>query len=189
MTVGQPTAVPILLYLSILWASLVLAQGSMIAPGREEFLAKLLGKGETLPAGCKLGEGGVDHTVVRVTYKCPNGDIVVELTHRSQGLLLSTHTGKFAVHVASGSPPPGLMDKLTELIRREEGAFEWSASGDEANSSSTTVAVLFAASLWVCWRYERLCTGPTKGARHTYAPSGRVWLLGVDSGGDPTPSI
>jgi hypothetical protein len=96
----------------------------MIPPGEEELLAQMLGRGVTL-AGCNLTSAGVEHTIVKATYACSEGEAVFELTHPSTAPATAIQTAQFAITLQSGSPPRSLTDALVSLIRSREDAFEW----------------------------------------------------------------
>src|ERR1035437_10080411 len=96
----------------------------MIPPGEEELLAQMLGRGVTL-AGCNLTSAAVEHTIVKATYACPEGEAVFELTHPSTAPATAIQTAQFAITLQSGSPPRSLTDALVSLIRSREDAFEW----------------------------------------------------------------
>jgi hypothetical protein len=101
------------------------ASGPAIPPGQEELLLAMLGRGASLPDRCTLSDGQIDHTVVKATYTCPLGDVVVDLSHPDQAPENATETERFALVVDSGSPPESLLDALAANVRRREGEFEW----------------------------------------------------------------
>src|SRR5712691_618151 len=84
-------------------AAPVLAQ--VILPGQEDVLAAMLGSGVTLPDGCTFADGQVERAVVRATYRCPSGDVVIELSHRDVPDPRAIRTERFALSVVAGSPP------------------------------------------------------------------------------------
>jgi hypothetical protein len=96
----------------------------MIPPGQEDLLAEMLGRGATL-AGCTLTSAGVDHTIVKATYACPEGEAVFELAHPGTAQRSAIQTAQFAITLQSGSPPHSLADALVSSIRTREDAFEW----------------------------------------------------------------
>jgi hypothetical protein len=99
--------------------------GRAIPPGQEELLGQMLGRGATLPAGCRFTGGGVESTVVFARYECAGNSVVVELHDADDGPADALRTRQFAVVVRSGSASPELMDALAVLIREREAAFEW----------------------------------------------------------------
>jgi hypothetical protein len=119
----------------------------VVPPGQEELLGAMLGKGATLPDGCKMTGGEVDYTVVRGTYQCPGGEVVIELTHPSKASGAATRTERFAITVRSGSPPAGLMPALVSLIRSREASFEWKFLAVAPQRSSARRVVLVAVGL------------------------------------------
>lgn len=123
-------AAPATLLCALLFAAALAAAESaaspnpMIPPGQEELLAQMLGRGVTL-AGCNLTGAGVEYTIVKATYACPEGDAVFELAHPSTASASAIQTAQFAITLQSGSPPHSLADALVSLIRSREDAFEW----------------------------------------------------------------
>jgi len=106
-------------------AELMPPGGDVIPPGNDELFAQMLGSGAKLPNNCVFSEGMVDYTTVKVTYDCPWGPVVFELTHPDQAAAKAIHTERFAVTQLSGSVPDGLTDSVVGLIRQYEGGFEW----------------------------------------------------------------
>lgn len=98
---------------------------AVIPSGQDELLAQMLGQGATLPGACKFAGGSVEHTIVRATYTCPQGEVVFELRHPGTAPSGATRTERFAITLQSGSPPNGLADALVTLVRARETAFEW----------------------------------------------------------------
>ena len=84
-TFPQTFVLPIALRLLVLAIGVlrggVPAYAQIIAPGQEELLAGMLGKGAQLPGGCALTGGAVDYDVVHATYRCPYGDVAIDLSH------------------------------------------------------------------------------------------------------------
>lgn len=99
--------------------------GPVIPPGREELLAEMLGRGATVLAGCSFAGGQADGAAIRATYRCGEGDVVFELRHPSRAPASAPQTSRFALMVASGSPPAALTEALQARIRAREAAFEW----------------------------------------------------------------
>lgn len=99
-------------------------EGEVIPPGQEGLLAEMLGLGAPL-AGCQFTDGKADGPIVRSTYTCPGGALVIELLHPDKAPATALRTAKFAVVVESGSPPPGFTDELASRIRSRESAFQW----------------------------------------------------------------
>ena len=95
-----------------------------IPAGQERLIGTMLGRG-TLVGDCKFSAGGVDYTVIRATYRCPRGQVALELTHLQDGTADSIQTGQFAVTLQSGSPPSGFQEALLARIRSGEAGFSW----------------------------------------------------------------
>ena len=128
---------------------------AVIAPGQEELLATMLGKGGDLPQGCTLSNGNIQHKVVEASYTCPGGEVVFELTHPDQAGSGAKKTDKFALRLKSGTPPDGFVDALAARIHSQEAAFKWTMLGGTATASRTpilvTAAVAVAAIALVVW--------------------------------------
>jgi hypothetical protein len=103
----------------------VMADESFIPPGQEELVGTMLGNGIALPGDCKLDSGNIEKTVIKATYTCPSGDVVLELTHPAATASDATRTEKFAVRVERGTPPADLQRVLLSRIREQEGQFRW----------------------------------------------------------------
>ena len=97
----------------------------VIPPGQEELLLAMLGRGSAFPDGCTLSDGKVERTIVRATYTCPLGDVVIALSHPEQAPETATETERFALTVDSGSPPDSLLDAVAARVRERESGFEW----------------------------------------------------------------
>jgi hypothetical protein len=106
-----------------------------IPPGQEDLLLDMLGKGVSLPGGCKVGDGRVLHTVVEMSYSCSRGDVVVELAHSSQALESEVQTRHFALSVLDGSAPASLIDVLSARILEREDEFEWVMPAEAARAA------------------------------------------------------
>ena len=137
---------------------------AVIPAGQEELLAEMVGQGATLPGPCTFAAGEVERTVIKSTYKCPDGQVVFELRHPSTAPVGATYTAKFAIMLQSGSPPAGLVDALVALIRSRETAFEWkwTATASAKRSSSrvlfillTTAGLLASVGIWRALRRSR----------------------------------
>jgi len=96
-----------------------------IPPNQEALLGEMLGKDTQLPAGCTLSSGDVEHTLVKATYACPSGDVVIQLAHPGLADHPLVSTDRFALTVLSGTPPPDLPNAIAGLIRAHEAAFVW----------------------------------------------------------------
>src|SRR5207302_9239562 len=94
-------------------AAPVLAQ--VILPGQEDVLAAMLGSGVALPDGCTFADGQVERTIVRATYRCPSGDVIIELSHRGVSDPRAIRTERFVLSVIAGSPPDHLLGALEAL--------------------------------------------------------------------------
>ncbi len=102
------------------------ARAQSIPPGQEELLATMLGNGARLPDGCSFADGLIDRDVVRATYHCHHGDVVIQLSHPSTGNTEAIVTNRFALRVVSGSPQGDLLGAIEALIRSKESEFAWS---------------------------------------------------------------
>jgi len=130
-----------------------MAEEYVIPPGQEAVLGTILGSGTALPGGCKLDTGNIEKTTVKATYTCPGGDVVFELSHPSAAAGDAARTEKFALRIASGTPPPDLQTAVLSRIREHENDFRWTAtrptpSGQPesaAGLSGTLVVVLVVA--------------------------------------------
>jgi hypothetical protein len=120
---------------------------AVVPSGQEELLGQMLGKGATLPDGCKLTEGHVEHVTVKATYACPEGEVVFEVCHPSRAGAGATRTDRFAITLRSGSPPASLEPALVSLIRAREAAFEWKWVGRPRGGSSSRTGLLAAVAL------------------------------------------
>jgi hypothetical protein len=98
---------------------------SAIPPGQEQVLAAIVGRGVTLPGPCSLADAEIDHTVVRSTYKCPGGDVILELRHPDRGADATLRTAQFAIAVVKGARPPGFLEALEARTRAYEAGFTW----------------------------------------------------------------
>lgn len=98
---------------------------AVIPPGQEELLLTLLGRGASLPAGCELSDGRIEHTVVDATYTCPLGPVDIELSHPAQAPDGAITTQQFALAVESGAPPASLLDAVAASVRAREDDFHW----------------------------------------------------------------
>ena len=128
----------------------------VIPPGQEDLLLAMLGRKATLPGGCKLTGGQVAYAVVRATYGCPGGEVVLELLHPSKGPPEAIRTARFAITVQSGSPPAGLTDAVAGLVRSREAAFRWDAPPSQRSASAVAVAIVAVIGLAaVGWALRR----------------------------------
>ncbi len=85
----------------------------------------MLGSGVSLPGDCKLDTGNIEKTVIKATYACPSGDLVVELAHPAAAPTDAARTDKFAVRIERGTPPPAFESVLLSRIRERESQFRW----------------------------------------------------------------
>src|ERR1051326_4557655 len=93
---------------------------AVIPAGQEELLGAMLGSNSPLPGDCRLETGDVEKMIVKATYKCPSGDVVVELGHPAAAPAGATRTDKFALRVTQGTPPPDFQSALLARIRERE---------------------------------------------------------------------
>jgi len=146
--------------------------GAVIAPGQEDLLAEMLGRGAQLPGGCAFAGGQVEDVLARSTYQCPDGAVVVELRHPRQAGDTSARTEQFAITVTAGSPPADLLATLADRIRAREPQFIWaSASGSSGAAVQPRPQtdfidldpriiqagwiVLLVSGPFLCWRGSR----------------------------------
>lgn len=104
---------------------LEVAPTAVIPPGQEALLLAMLGRGVALPESCALSDGRILRSVVKATYACPLGAVVVELAHPDDAGDAAATTQQFALRVESGSPPESLLDALTASVRAQEDQFQW----------------------------------------------------------------
>ena len=128
----------------------------VIPPGQEDLLLAMLGREANLPGGCKLTGGQVAYAVVRATYGCPGGEVVLELVHPSKAPPEATRTARFAITLQSGSPPAGLTDAVADLVRSREAAFRWNEPPSPRSTSSIAMMVVaFLGLAAVGWALRR----------------------------------
>jgi hypothetical protein len=97
----------------------------IITPGREDVVAEMLGTGEAIADRCRFTDGHIGPTMIRAVYRCGANDVILELRHPSKMTADGIRTDRFAISVASGSPPLDLLPSLTSRIRAREARFEW----------------------------------------------------------------
>jgi hypothetical protein len=132
-------------------------QPFVVPPGQEDLLAQMLGDGATLPGQCKFTDGQVTGPVVRSTYACADGEVVIELHHPDDAPATEPHTAQFAVIVHSGSPPAGLVDAIVSLIRAHESSFHWLDLRPHSGLAVPVapIAVAFIALVALIWAARR----------------------------------
>lgn len=140
---------------------------SVVAPGREAFLADMLGRGATLPGACTFTSGQIDGPLISGTYQCADGTVIVELRHPDAAPATATRTAQFAIAVRSGSPPADFVKTLETRIRSREAAFAWTAPAPTPTAlparreptAPRDTALLFAGGLLllalVAWMFGR----------------------------------
>jgi hypothetical protein len=97
----------------------------IITSGWESVVAEMLGTGEAVTDRCRFTDGQIEGTLIRAVYRCGTEDVVIELGHPSKMTADGVRTERFALSVASGSPPPELLPALVSRVRASEGRFEW----------------------------------------------------------------
>jgi hypothetical protein len=131
----------------------------VIQPGAEDLFADMLGRGETLPGGCKLTDGKIERSSVLATYTCSDAEIALELDHPESPHAGAVRTQRFAVVVKSGAPPGALVDGLASRIRAHEAAFEWTDLGPRGGQGKrwwlAAVAAGVAAAILSLWVVRR----------------------------------
>jgi hypothetical protein len=132
--------------------------GYAIEAGTEQLFAAMLGSGETLAGGCKLGEGQIERTAVVATYTCSGGDVVLQLEHPDVATSGGVRTTRFVITVKSGTPPAGLVDAIAERIRTREEGFQWKALEGAPQRRRWVVPAVAAtaAAIVVLWILRRL---------------------------------
>ena len=98
---------------------------AVVAPGQEDLLAEMLGRGAALPGECAFAGGTVGGGAITGTYQCPDGEVVFELRSPSTAPAASERTARFAITLLKGSPPPTLAAALKSRIVSRETAIEW----------------------------------------------------------------
>jgi len=96
-----------------------------IPPGQGDVILAMLGSGVPLPGDCKLRGVGVEHIVLKATYDCSLGAVVVELSYPTVAEGAEIETDNFALAVLDGSPPEGLVDALRAAVSEHEADFVW----------------------------------------------------------------
>ncbi len=105
----------------------------------------MVGRGATLPDGCKFAGGGIRPASIRVDYTCPGKEVVtLDLIHPRSSTDGAIRTKRFAISVFGGTPRPALLDAVESLVRDHESAFQW---GIVIDDSRTTRRVLFSVLL------------------------------------------
>ena len=146
-----------------------MADDYVISPGQEEILGAMLGKDGGVPGGCALTTGDVEKTIVKATYTCPKGDVVVELTHPDAAPADATRTQKFGVRIDSGTPPPEFQNALVARIRERETDFSWTVPPrtpvteepprTTSGLSGAIVLALLLLGVLLLWRRRRAKAG------------------------------
>ncbi len=134
--------------------------GAVIVPGKEQLLAEMLGQGATLPGKCAFLGGQIERSFVQAKYQCPDGEVTLDLRHVKSASAPLAKTEQFAIAVASGTPPAGLVDEVASLVRSKEAGFEWKwiePTRKAMPQSSVNLMVvggggLLAIALWMLWR-------------------------------------
>ncbi|MEO8603959.1 MAG: hypothetical protein ABI629_15395 [bacterium] len=129
-----------------------------IPPNQEALLGAMLGGGATLPGGCTLSSGNVEHTIVKATYACQGGEVVIELAHPSTATQPAVSTEHFALTVVSGVPPTELTGALAGLIRARESEFVWmvpSATSRAPHSTALLAMALVLGMALLAWAWRR----------------------------------
>jgi hypothetical protein len=139
----------------------------VLAPGQEQLFAEMLGRGETLPGACTFASGQIESALVRGTYQCAGSGLVVELRQSRHDDGAAAVTERFALAIAAGTAPAGLIDALAARIRARESAVVWTPPGGDAGAQARAAfvvlrfdplliqiawAILILASPILCWR-------------------------------------
>jgi len=130
-----------------------------IPSGRDDFLADMVGRGESLPGSCKFSGGSVEHNSVVATYTCAGGEVTFRFLHPDAAPAAAARSERFAIALESGAPPPGLEAALLERIRARERGFEWVWPGASPTPGPRRLRIVptVAALLAFAWfiRYLR----------------------------------
>ncbi len=182
MTMRRPAFV---LVASLLFTpSTASSQSSLevIAPGQEELLAGMLGRGAQFPGGCAWAGATVEQTRVMSWYTCANGRVDIELRHPGASVDAVARTEQFAVRVRAGEAPPGLVEALRQRLHAQEGAFHWTHGGSvltpERRKAARGLGVVFAIALaaaalliWLSRRVKRWSANPPRSTGAAIAAS------------------
>jgi MYXO-CTERM domain-containing protein len=116
-----------------------MADESFIPPGQEELVGAMLGSGVALPGDCRLVSGNLEKTIVKATYACPSGDVVVELTHPSPRRQCRAY-GEVRARVERGTAPADLQSVLLSRIRERESQFNWTVYPASTSTAAPATA-------------------------------------------------
>jgi hypothetical protein len=97
----------------------------VIASGQEELLANMLGRGAAFPGPCEFTGAKASPKAIQSTYKCPAGEVELELSHPSKAPASAVRTSRFAIAVLKGSPPADFSAAREARIRTHETTFQW----------------------------------------------------------------
>ena len=124
-----------------------MADESFIPAGQEELVGAMLGNGVALPGDCKLASGNLEKTIIKATYACPSGDVVVELTHPVAAPASAARTEKFALRVERGTAPADLQSVLLSRIRERESQFNWTVHPAGASTAAPAATPMLSGAL------------------------------------------
>ena len=130
----------------------------VIQPGAETQFATMLGRGEALPGSCTLSDGKINGTSALATYKCSDGEVVLELLHPSRTPSGGISTDRFGITVKSGRSPAGFVEAIADKVRAHEAAFQWADMGDRIAPTTRRWPILPAvvvAGILVLWALFR----------------------------------
>ena len=86
----------------------------------------LLGGREPLRAGCRLDHASIERSVVTAAYRCPAGEVEVELRHASAAPPAAVIAESFAI--SSRDPAArttGLLEDIAGRVRSHGAAIRW----------------------------------------------------------------
>lgn len=106
----------------------------VIRPGQEAELAAMLGRGLTLPGGCRFVGGEVQRSIVVVQYGCATDSVTLELRYPTATATAIGETERFAIFMRSGDLPDGFIHALVSLVRARESTVEWTFVEPETDS-------------------------------------------------------
>lgn len=144
------------------------AADAVIAPGQEDLLAEMAGRGEVLARTCSFAGGQVESTMARVAYRCGQAHVIVELRHVSQAPARAIRTERFSISAGGGDVPAELLAAIAARVRARERSFVWAQAGEQGGEAGRTRLVkidwrllqaawllLIVLSPWLCWRGGR----------------------------------
>lgn len=118
---------------------------AVLPAGQEDRLAEMMGRGETLPGGCKFAAGNINGPAMIATYDCSSGPVVIKVVHPSKAPRGAEQTAQFALAAERGTTPEGLLEALADRVRAREAGFQWNWLGGGPPPASNRPLVWSAA--------------------------------------------